>query len=87
VSNLKPFDFALFTDKHLKDLDEQLRAEIAKRRALARRCRELSEAAGPAYRNPFNSAETWTGKGKQPKWVREVLALGRSLESLAIDRE
>lgn len=23
----------------------------------------------PVYRNPDNSAETWTGRGRSPKWV------------------
>jgi DNA-binding protein H-NS len=86
VSNLKPFDFSLFSDKHLSDLETQLRAEIKRRRELAQSYRQLSEKGGPAYRNPRNSAETWTGRGRQPKWVREALARGVRLEDLAIDR-
>lgn len=27
----------------------------------------------PKYRNPDNPAETWTGRGRQPKWVQEAL--------------
>lgn len=38
----------------------------------------------PKYRNPSNSAETWTGRGKQPHWVRNALAAGKTLEQLAI---
>lgn len=38
----------------------------------------------PKYRNPSNSAETWTGRGKQPHWVRNALASGKTLEQLAI---
>jgi len=85
VSNLKPFDFSLFSDKHLADLETQVRREIKRRRELARSYRELSERGGPVYRNPCNSAETWTGRGRQPKWVREALARGKRLEDLAID--
>lgn len=37
------------------------------------------------YANPDNSAETWHGgKGPKPKWVREKLAQGRTLEDLLI---
>lgn len=38
----------------------------------------------PKYRNPNNAEQTWTGRGKQPIWVRELLAQGRSLESFTI---
>ncbi len=86
VSNLKPFDFDLFSDKHLIDLETQLRDEIKRRRDLAQSYRELSEKGGPAYRNPSNSAETWTGRGRKPKWVRDAIARGVCLEDLTIDR-
>jgi len=86
VSNLKPFDFSLFNDKQLADLESQVRTEVKRRRELARSYRELSEKGGPVYRNPSNSAETWSGRGRQPKWVRDALARGKRLEDLAIDR-
>ncbi|RME57731.1 H-NS histone family protein [Candidatus Parcubacteria bacterium] len=27
----------------------------------------------PKYRNPDNPSETWTGRGRQPKWVQQAL--------------
>ncbi len=87
MSNLKPFDFSLFSDKHLQDLAAQTREEIERRCELARSYRELSERRGPAYRNPCNSAETWTGRGRKPKWVREALARGVHLQDLAINQD
>jgi DNA-binding protein H-NS len=87
VSNLKPFDFSLFSDKHLVDLETQLREEIKRRRELTQSYRRLSEKGGPAYRNPCNSAETWTGRGRKPKWVRDALARGVYLEDLAINQD
>jgi DNA-binding protein H-NS len=87
VSKLKPFDFSLFSDKHLIDLETQLRDEIKRRRKLAQSYRQLSEKGGPAYRNPCNSAETWTGRGRKPKWVRDALARGVRFEDLAIDQD
>lgn len=30
----------------------------------------------PKYRNPVNAAETWTGRGKQPRWFAGALAQG-----------
>jgi DNA-binding protein H-NS len=87
VSNLKSFDFNLFSDKHLVDLEAQVREELKRRRKLAQTYRQLSERGGPVYRNPSNSAETWTGRGRQPKWVRDALAAGLRLEDLTIDQD
>jgi DNA-binding protein H-NS len=36
----------------------------------------------PKYRD--EAGNTWTGRGKQPKWVAAALAAGRSLESMLI---
>ena len=36
------------------------------------------------YRHPENPAKTWTGKGRQPNWIKEGLAAGKSLEDFAI---
>ena len=38
----------------------------------------------PKYKNPVNSAETWTGRGRQPRWVAEAIAGGATLASLEI---
>ncbi|MFO1391941.1 MAG: H-NS histone family protein [Agitococcus sp.] len=36
------------------------------------------------YRNPANAAETWTGRGKQPRWLVAALATGKLLEDFSI---
>lgn len=36
------------------------------------------------YRNPENSLETWSGRGRQPVWVRDQIAGGKTLDDLAI---
>src|SRR5688500_17956259 len=33
------------------------------------------------YRHPTNAALQWTGRGRQPKWVKEWIASGQSLEA------
>jgi len=38
----------------------------------------------PKYRNPLNAEETWTGRGKQPRWVQEKLSRGITLEDMLI---
>ena len=41
----------------------------------------------PKYRNPDNAEETWTGRGRQPKWVQAALGRGLTLSDLAIAGE
>ncbi len=45
-------------------------------------------AAGPAnaprYRNPENPEQTWSGRGRRPRWVHEAEAAGRSLADMEI---
>ncbi|NHZ38568.1 H-NS histone family protein [Massilia aquatica] len=36
------------------------------------------------YRNPENSTEAWTGRGRQPLWVRAWLEAGKSLNALTV---
>jgi DNA-binding protein H-NS len=41
--------------------------------------------ATPKYANPHNSNQTWAGgKGARPKWVKQHLANGGSLDQLLI---
>lgn len=32
------------------------------------------------YRNPSNPAQSWSGRGKRPDWLREFISKGGSLE-------
>lgn len=45
--------------------------------------RKLGKVA-PKYRNPANPKETWTGRGKQPRWLATETAKGRKLEDFLI---
>src|SRR6056297_408447 len=38
----------------------------------------------PKYANPENAEQTWTGRGRQPQWIKDAFAAGKSLEDLAI---
>lgn len=46
--------------------------------------RKPSGAGVPKYRNPENPRQTWSGRGRQPGWIKAGLAAGRSLEDFAI---
>jgi DNA-binding protein H-NS len=36
------------------------------------------------YQNPADSSQTWTGRGRQPKWIAEGIAGGKKLEEFKI---
>jgi DNA-binding protein H-NS len=40
----------------------------------------------PKYQNPKDPAEKWSGRGKQPLWVRAELKAGKKLERFLIAR-
>lgn len=56
-------------------LEEVLEAKPAKKPVL------------PKYQHPNDSSLTWTGRGRKPLWIVELLDNGQSLESLVIPTE
>lgn len=36
------------------------------------------------YANPANRADTWSGRGRKPRWFSEALAKGKKPEDLAV---
>jgi DNA-binding protein H-NS len=36
------------------------------------------------YRNPADNAQTWTGRGRQPRWIADGLAGGKTLDDFRI---
>ena len=40
--------------------------------------------AAQKYQNPENPAETWSGRGRPPRWVQAALAGGRAMADLQI---
>ncbi len=38
----------------------------------------------PKYRNPKDPSLTWTGRGRQPIWVRDHVESGKSIKKLLI---
>lgn len=51
---------------------------------LAGASKKVSKASGKKvqaqYQNPKDTAQTWTGRGRQPKWIAEGLAKGKALD-------
>lgn len=48
--------------------------------------RKRGESVGvPKFRNPENKDETWTGRGRKPRWFAALDAEGQELARLAAD--
>ena len=41
----------------------------------------------PKYRNPANPKETWTGRGKHPRWMAALIAKGKKAEDCIIKKK
>lgn len=83
-------------EKAMSSLDERRKAEARAAAEVAAREYGFSledvvaaspkrkTKSAPKYRNPHDPRKTWTGRGRQPAWIKEALAEGKSLEELAI---
>lgn len=38
----------------------------------------------PQYKNPSDNSQTWSGRGRQPKWIVDGLASGKTLDDFRI---
>ncbi|MGR3466501.1 MAG: H-NS histone family protein [Shimia sp.] len=74
--------------------DRQRKEALAKLEAHAQELgyASLSELTGgkpvkggvPKFRNPSDPSQTWTGRGRQPNWVKEAISSGKSMDDLKI---
>jgi DNA-binding protein H-NS len=72
----------------------------AEKRQLEKRLEELGRTFGtllgeagpgqpnpkvpPKFQNPEQPSQTWSGRGRQPRWVNELLEAGRTFDELRI---
>ncbi|EIJ6113756.1 H-NS histone family protein [Salmonella enterica] len=92
-------DLKNMSPDELRELRAQVDAELKKREAkekqeARRKILEIANTHGiniadlaskeRQYRNPDNQWESWNGRGRKPKWVKEWLESGKSLEELEV---
>jgi DNA-binding protein H-NS len=66
-------------------LEQRLRMlGVAARNGKSNHRRDSYTKVLPKYQNPKNHAETWAGRGKQPRWLRAQLRSGKSLDDFRI---
>jgi len=46
--------------------------------------RRTRKSAPPKYANPADPSQTWTGRGRRPRWIEAALASGKSLDDMTI---
>lgn len=74
--------------KHLGIPLDQLIAELSgKNQGTEGRVRRASHAAPIKYRDPHNPADSWSGRGKQPNWLRQKLSEGRQIDEFLVPSE
>ncbi len=48
------------------------------------KAKRVGKPVAAKYRHPDEQSLTWSGRGRQPKWVAEFLANGGKIETLVI---
>lgn len=64
------------------DLQELIGASGRRAVAKAPRKKARRAASTAKYRNPDAPNQTWSGRGRKPRWVQDWLAAGKPLEAL-----
>ena len=59
-------------------------AEPSKPKKLKSKAKAPRKPSKPAYANPEDETQTWTGKGRQPNWFRAQVAKGTEPEAMRI---
>lgn len=52
--------------------------EQPSKRAVRKPKKTAGSKVAPKYRNPADPTETWTGRGRQPRWMAALVAQGSS---------
>ena len=71
------------------ELKQKLRAGQnipARSEKVSYRARRPYPQVFPKYRNPVRPLETWSGRGKQPRWLTAELRSGKKLDDFRIVR-
>ncbi|WP_130617709.1 H-NS family nucleoid-associated regulatory protein [Dyella amyloliquefaciens] len=48
------------------------------------KARRTGITVAPKYRNPADPEQTWSGRGKRPRWFNDALKAGKKEKDLAI---
>ena len=95
LTNLKEKVEAAIAEKaKARRTELEMKLSELDRQRLQRKARKASGPRGarrglvaPKYRNPKEPSETWSGRGKQPRWLTAALKTGRSIDEFVIKKD
>jgi DNA-binding protein H-NS len=71
--------------KALEDRLSQLNRRIRVEQTSETPVRRPYPTVLPKFRNPEQPSETWTGRGKKPRWLTAQLKAGKPIDDFRID--
>ena len=71
-------------EDRLRQLTQQ-RPPVEQKVKVGERERRPYPTVSPKYRNPDDPTETWSGRGKQPRWLVTELKSGKRIDDFRID--
>jgi len=76
-------DAAKASEKRTSKRGAKKAGKAAGKRGRPAKARTAGSVA-PKYRNPENENETWSGRGKPPRWMQALLAAGKNKDDCLI---
>jgi len=67
------------------ELNELISVQATAPVARSAKCRRKASKVAVKYRDPDNRRNTWTGRGSQPRWLRDKAKRGLSAADFLID--
>lgn len=67
-----------YTIEELYGALSSLSTEKAGKPVVRKPTKTAGSKVAPKYRNPANPGETWSGRGRQPKWLAALVQNGKS---------
>lgn len=95
LSGLSSQDLRTLQEQVSQEIKQRGQQEIAKAREqimaiaesvglplteLLAKQRAKSGPVAARYQNPSNAGQQWSGRGRQPQWVKDLLASGKNLD-------
>jgi DNA-binding protein H-NS len=71
-------------EARLNQLNQQRPSERQAKTSVLNDERRPYPAVVPKYRNPDDPAQTWSGRGKQPRWLAALLKSGKQIDDFRI---
>ncbi len=60
-------------------------SETSKKRTGRKPAKSAGSKVAPKYRNPANPSETWSGRGRQPRWLAGLVQKGMAPSDFLIE--